>query len=453
MNNSKKNIFFILFISAFGSVFGQNDDTQRNSGKKDTVEVKLDMLSAPQSPAGSLLGFAESEIIKPENPTDFIISFQNATTNFTEPPASFAADFRLWQFFSKDLDNFEYVVGQNKKLDSTINLGIVNNIKQTTILSLGYKNFDVLKDTVFTGQGLGIGFKTSLFRGKKMNKPFQQFKNSEVLQDSILKLADKKHLEQINEDEEKQLNTAYNDNIEKIDAEIDSIKNSKTISYESKLELIEHYYKLKTAYEVEHVSASSNLKSEFTTRFNQLPTVKETYEKIAKELTEEEFRTYGFVLDVAGGLVLNFPDNRFGYSVMQKAALWTVMGYEAQSGFSALGLLKSSYNMGSLFENKQGQFETKDVIAFDFGARVIYDMKKNGFSLSAELIGRSILDQNINTRMTLNLGYKIRKNTRLSFVFGKDFDNNYTLENNLISALNLSFGFGSKKYIKFSEQD
>ena len=80
----KKTVVIIMIhFSAF--VFAQGDDK--------VVVEDLNLLTAPASPGANLLGFATSDIEKPTELTDFMVSLQSATSSLTKLPSNYAVDF------------------------------------------------------------------------------------------------------------------------------------------------------------------------------------------------------------------------------------------------------------------------------------------------------------------------------------------------------------------------
>ncbi len=403
----KKTITLILLAAVNLIAIAQEESTE---------DVSIDMLSAPQSPAASLMGFTDSEIIKPETPTDFMLSFQNESNNFTKIPSSFAADFRLGQFFNEENQTLENFL----KLDD-----ISNNIKQTFILSTGYKNYDALGDTTFSGQGMSVGFKFSIWRGDEVDSKFDT--KLETL-DSIQKLVTDEGMAELQEFKKDSIYLNLRQQIRDIRAS--------SLSQELKDNMIDQIHDILRTWQSvwqENLNAKESIKSE--------------YDAMHKIVEDMEFNTYGKVWDIAGGLVIDFPDNRFNYSTIYKGGLWTTFGYEGKKGLSLLGMGRGLYNPGTIYNNEQEQIDTADVFSIDIGGRLLYESKGKGLSLSAEFLLRSVPNSTIEPayRTTFNLGYEIKKNTKLTFAFGRDFDGTISKDNNLIAALNLALGLGSSK--------
>jgi len=424
---SLNHLFTLAFLFFSTSLFAQEDEG-----------VKLDALSAPQSPAANLMGFTDSEIIKPESPTDFMVNVRNVSNDFTKVPNSLAMDFRLKSMFENGGDNFTNYV--RLKQQGSDKIDIKNNIAQTALISIGYKNYDQLQDSLFTGQGFGAGFKFSLFRGKDYSDEFKQsyaqlrnlhstLNNNAAADINAFKSSNAEYLKLDAEEQE----YIQKRKLEKKKAQPDQ---SQIAVYDAKLKAIG--------------AEKQKLISDFTTDFNNKEDIKAEYAKIKDVIENMEFKTYGFVWDFAGGIVWDYPTNNFDYALVGKSGLWTTMGYEAKNGFSFLGLARGLYNPDLTFENDLGVLDTADVMNFDFGGRILYEHPGKSFSLSAEGLARASSDSNTDFtyKFTLNAGYELSKNMKLTFIFGRDFDGQITRDGNLVTALQFVMGLGSTKRLQ-----
>jgi len=385
--------------------------------------VSLDVLSAPQSPAANLMGFTDSEILKPESPTDFMMNVKTASDGFSAVPNSIAIDLRLKNLFNPTYNNsfsdFIRTSRTNKKGNTVAD--IRNNIQQTAIVSLGYKNYSALNDSLQVGQGLGLGFKVSLYRGKKIDDGFKRYYDSLIVKQSELGNAGVSVQQEWRKTSEyKELRSKWKKAIQSEDEELATL-------YEQRLE---------------------EAFTDFAEKVNEKN--KAEYESIKGIIEKLEFKTYGFVWDVAGGAVLDFPTNNFDYSVGGRAGLWTTFGYEGEKGLSLLGLGRTLYTPNFAFTNTSGNLDTANVANYDFGGRILYEYPGKSFSLSAEGIYRGSFGNVYDPmyRLTFNVGYEVYRNMKLTFMFGRDYDGAISRDGNVITAIQLLMGFGSKKNMK-----
>lgn len=93
-----KIIILIIILLTKTIAFAQNDNQTPNATQE------YDLLKAPVSPASNLLGYAQSEIDKPTDVSDFMVSLQSASNSYTQLPSNYAIDIApYWLFKSKNL--------------------------------------------------------------------------------------------------------------------------------------------------------------------------------------------------------------------------------------------------------------------------------------------------------------------------------------------------------------
>src|SRR5574343_1320716 len=81
-----KIIILIIILLTKTIAFAQNDKQTSNTTQE------YDLLKAPVSPASNLLGFAQSEIDKPTDVSEFMVSLQSASNSYTQLPSNYAID-------------------------------------------------------------------------------------------------------------------------------------------------------------------------------------------------------------------------------------------------------------------------------------------------------------------------------------------------------------------------
>ena len=174
------------------------------------------------------------------------------------------------------------------------------------------------------------------------------------------------------------------------------------------------------------------------------------YEEDAQRMLDatEAFKIMrmGFKWDVAGGVVLDFLNERMDNSQVSKGALWTTAGWETEENVAFLFLARWSLNPESAFMGEADSLERRDINNLDLGARFALDPKGGRFTLSAEAIYRQVqaeLGIAPTWRVVANAAYDFGNNRRFTFSFGRNFDGTLTKDGNLVAALNLLLGFGS----------
>lgn len=385
---------------------------------QDDSLISLDLLRVPSSPGFTILGVEPADIERPTDPNDFAISILNATNNLSLLPKNYSLEFAPgWIFFG---NNIRYEDFKNNKVG--------NNLLQSLMISLAVVTEDIDSNTQRTK--MGFGFKVSLFRGE-FDEEFQKYDDKRNEKLSYYNTLLSQELKEIKDTIYKQLE--------------DSLRRVRKMYQDNQDPSLNEYY-LKT---LKGITEAMQFRAE---RFKS-----ETVEKISKEkknlldslkqLTSEiKFDRYGFKLDFAGGLALDFPDRRLNYSKVMRAGLWITTGYESMYKWSILcaGKFLASPDK-EITENNT--IIKKNVYNLDLGVRAIVDKIKN-FSLSFEYIYRKYFNTGDNPskfKYDLSLGYELGKNKILTFSIGRNFEGITTTGGNLIAALNLVLGFGSKR--------
>jgi hypothetical protein len=414
-----KTLLSIVLIFFFNDIVAQNQN------------IEFDALKAPVSPASSLLGFAQSDIDKPTDVSEFMLSMQSASNNYSKIPSNFAIDIApFW-------------ILKNKNRGDITTLGLEksnggNVIPQTFVLSIAVKNTDSTtfafnKESTYAG----VGFKFYIYRGNydeetkvKLSKIYAlqkvrlDFMNKnqeevyEALPEEIISLKEKRKqifngidIEDKSEDNLKLIELLYN-RAEKLDKEI-----------EEKIEQL----------------LSKNKNSENSNVIN---------EKIKKLASEFQLTRVGFTWDIAGGISGEFHNKSINQGKIYNAGIWTTIGYTTEKSGAFIGLLRYLYNPERIaaIENITNTFENTSTL--DAGIRYILGQPQARFNASLEAIYRSFLSNSTsanNWRLMVNLDYAVVKNQKLTFSFGKNYDGTTIKDGNLIATLGTVFGFGNKK--------
>lgn len=395
-------IFILLSIVLYANLcFAQNINI-------DSAEVSLDLLKAPSSPAATLIGISESEIPKINDVTDFVTTIRQATNNFSSLPLNFGFEFSPAWIFAK-----ENVAGKNF-INKT---NIAETVWQSLTLCGAVNNNDIQDVNIqpLSNTALGFGLKFSLARGKVSDETKNSLKKSELLA--------QKFNEYLNEF----IFLEQHQNIEwiKIENEIREIINitDSQRTEQDDLRLLE-LMKMKDVLDTAIV------------RKVEFQAFKEKFQLLAKNT---DFNRIGFKMDFNSAISYNFtnqtiPDN----NKISKGAIWLAASYEMKH-FNILALGRYLYHNDNIIVGENM------INSFDAGIRLIIPYNK--FSISGELINRSKQENETksNIKYQINFEYKVDKNAKLTYSFGKDFNNSFNQDGNLISALNFIKGFGSKR--------
>jgi hypothetical protein len=394
----KKYLFLAITLLSVTRGF-----TQDNASKIDTT-ISLNLLRAPLSPASSLLGISPNEIQRPTEVKSFMLSLQNAMQNITTLPSSFAIDVAPY-WFGKDKISQQLSERQS--------------IFKTLVLSIAAKNLQTKAKIDSTTQ-IGIGFKISLLTGTfdradviKLNGFFEDYANEFTKTEKSDKtyMAITSKIDSIGKRLVRIRDNAPMDELQKLAIQIDSLSNLKT-------------------QRIEQLSVSF---------------LKERKGNVKDFLATKPIRT-GVKLDVAGGLVWDFPETKFDNAKVLKSSVWLTGGYEHKNGFAVLGIVRYQFNPDKRFADEKGILKTKSVSTLDGGVRLNFQTEDSPFVISSEYIYRSIIGENLRSwRWVMNASYEVSSNTILTLSLGRDFDKTFKSDGNLIAALNLVKGFGKSK--------
>lgn len=387
-----KKIFYLSLLGVL-QTFGQEQ------------EIKFDGLNAPSSPAFNLLGISPSSIDQPTDFTSFAVSVQNATSEFSAIPSSYAMEFLPFTLF-----------GINSMTTKELAATNFNDVfKQSFLISIGITN-ELETETIPSNTKLGVGVKFSFIR-----PAFDSITNSNLQE---LSKAQSELIKDVSKME-------FKDDI------LDKLENLKVEISKSNLTDDEKALKL-----VEIIMLENKRKIELSKEYKE-----ELKTEISKKAKAIEFKRRGLFLDFACGSVIDFKDETFNRSQLSKAGAWLTGGYTSKNSLDILGIARYLYQPDKLLADDTGLLETKNISSLDGGLRIVYKtLKKEQLSLSTESIYRSVLDSSLldpSWRIVFNASYDFSNNKVVTFTFGKDFDNSFIKGKNLIAALNFIIGFGN----------
>ncbi len=382
------------------------------SQAQNAEEISLDLLRAPQSPAFTILGLNPTEIEKPSDPSDLIFSLGNATNSFTSLPESYALEFSPAWLIKNNRSVKDFI----EKQELPFWQNAIFSVATTT-----NKNPDSSQY-----KSMGLGFKTSLFRGKvapEFEKQRQELQKLVSIYHGKIAPA-KTNFEETNSD------------YIKINTRIIELRDLDSLTGEEEIELksltLERRELLKSFDQFYHDTLSSDV-----------------LDKMKKIVSELDFKRYGWKVDFAMALKLDFPSESFTYSLVPKWSWWLTSGYESKSGFSILTLVRYNEYPQKLMLDENDEITFKTVGDLDFGIRLLLE-KFNKLTLSTEAIKRLPIaqsDDQITQRYDINMTYELTENKLLTFTFGKDFEGVEYRDGNLLAILNLALGFGNKRPI------
>jgi hypothetical protein len=117
-------------------------------------------------------------------------------------------------------------------------------------------------------------------------------------------------------------------------------------------------------------------------------------DRLQKEAASFKVERFGFFIDVAGGLSLEFVNRTFNQSRLYNAGAWLTFGANYANGLSLMGIARFLQNPKKVFADDFGVVKIEDVSTFDAGGRLVYGQPSSRFSISSEAIYRSVLTKN-----------------------------------------------------------
>ena len=391
---------------------------------QDTKEgASLDQLQAPASPAFNLLDISPNTVERPTNPTDFALSLSNASENFSVIPKNYAIEFAPgWLFNSKNITYQDFISDKN----------VWKNIMQTAIVSAGTRAQAAIIDTTSFYQ-TAFAIKFSVKRGS-VGKEYEQW-NAEVnsLLTAVTMAGSKLLVDTLKTDPDYQLYKALqNDSLIKSNANF-----------------LEQIGVLKTARR-EYLDSVLTLKLQ-ETKVNEI-------EQLKKLAGNNDFERYGWKLDLAAGLVIDYPKNNWSNGTVSRFAIWATGGYISTEKLAGFGVLRFKNDYYSAYLNNDGvAIPNVNISSLDIGGRVFKDFAKK-FTISFEYALRmpvvynksqlttySISYPENQSRYIFSLNYKVGKNQNISFTYGKSFETPGQFSGDLVAALNFMMGFGSTR--------
>jgi hypothetical protein len=389
--------------------------TISHSQKPDST-LTLNSLKSPVSPGATLLGINSSEIQKPTDLTGLLVSVRNATNDFTTIPSSFAVDIApKWLFDRKGISLQDYF--SNK---------IGKNISQTFLLSYAQA---LQKDDNYDGLKQGVGFKFSLCRGKITDKKYIN---------TISKIRDLHKKEFDLEDDYKTLHGPVDSTAEFKKLQFMLIK---ATTDDERRKINQQMEDLEAVYNNERAAV---INEQMREQYADVVKLEETITPVRK----------GFILDFSAGTIVKYDSSKINASSLTNSSVWLTIGYDGfktdtadNSYFSILGLSRLVIdNADELYKSGVNERYT----SWDNGVRLGFNTASQKFAFSGEIISRRLFNtpsagKKVVTKYLFSVELQIGKNQRLSFSYGRDFENRITKDGNVIGLLNFVTGFFNKK--------
>ena len=408
---------------------------------KSQEAIDLTELKAPSSPAFSILGVQPNDIARPKTFEALEANLFSSISgeNSTILPNNYALEFSPYWLMS-------HPKLQYKQMQPGFGQTIIQNAS-FSVATNQYKNSE---DTATIFSKMGFGFRTMLVEGKTDSKVqelvLDQLQKRVVLSQVVLHMLVE--------------NTQLTD-LSDIRDTIESEFISAGLSEEQASQDANEIYQVMKQINDNNNKSSSIVESrkliEKTSEF--LIADQENSNRItnaAKSLQEANLDKKGFMIELAGALVLDFPENNTNYSKVTKYAVWLTPGYRFKDVNGKSGNIIELLGVMRYLRNEAATDFSDNI---DLGLRAGIGIKK--LSFSGEIIHRfqrvlvSETTQNgfitkttkslSDTRYDFNIEYKLSDKLVLAYTFGQNFTFNTEFAGNLISVASLNFGFGGPK--------
>lgn len=380
----KKIILMIGTIGILNSLFAQGE------------KINLNTLTAPSSPAATLLGISPSQIDKPRDPSELMASIVSSSEGFSRLPENYAVEIApAWMFGGKRItfNDFE-------------SNALHHNLWQSLTFSAAVGEKEQSLNSTNLSKQVAFGLKTSLLRGS-------HFANEARIK------------------------------IEKTQEALNKL-NEKLITYLS----VDKIYQALIDRAIKNPADTVEFNAYRNRKYREFRS--QELQEVQEVLKDLRFVRVGFKLDFTAGLVQDFPSGKFDSVSISKVGLWLTAGYEGEKGLSFLGIARILQNADATFTAENGSLLQGDIQNFDVGARLIFAPLTAKYSISAEAILRSSNRPNDipnSQRLALNMEYKLTPNASINFSYGRDFDGTITRNGNVIALLSLFTSFGNAKRI------
>lgn len=391
-------LFFVLLFLTDALIFSQENEITR--------EVSLSMLIAPASPGFVLMGKEPASVEQPGSVSDFAVSVLNRTKDLTLLPLNYAVEVAPYWLIGAPQLTYEKFNAEGNPLE---------NFLQTFSLSIASSAEEIIipETPSLTVTSAAAGFRFSLLRGK-IDTSFNKYY---VRIDSIAERM-------------KSINTVFHEETVRRktkDIILDSLKKMLLDPDLTSEEINFIGEKLR----IRNEQIENEIKKELTEPF------KAESESIKNIISRLQLKRIGWKADLAAGILFDFLQQKFNKGELNRYGFWLNGGYE-WTNFSGLGVFRFLNNPKNSGMN-----------SFDIGGRFIYNLKKFGFSLEGilrKIAGSGAADQ---WRGAVIFDYYFAENKKISFTFGKNFEERFKFshEGDIISAINLQFGFGTERPI------
>lgn len=405
------------------------------SGGLQAQEVHVDDLQAPSAPAFTILGVQPAEIARPKSykalETSLLSSFTSG--NSWQIPTTYALEVTPFWLKSQDVTVRELM-----------NPGLAA-FKQTASVSLATARRADLTDPNRTVQQVGFGFRGTLFPGRltdRFNTDLSALTSRMAVIGDVKFIIRQGRGQKFTDEASlrKYLDTEFGQLFEQKAANKQYVKDVDQLRTEIVERVLFGRHPINNAQCHLALAEMNELLNTYDTKFK--------LQELAKRVERHYFYRTGFRMDLAGAASLDFPTNRFDYSLVSKKGIWLTPSYSWVSGDVNVELL----GVARFINNRIPTFETNN---WDVGGRAA--LTRRSLSVSTEFIRRfqqvieskqpqpdgslQTISSNLRDyRLAFNVEWRLSERFVLAYSLGRNFTLNTEFNGNLISILGLNFG-------------
>lgn len=172
----------------------------------------------------------------------------------------------------------------------------------------------------------------------------------------------------------------------------------------------------------------------------------EKLKALALEIQQLDKKRVGWLLELAGAVVVNFPGDAFEKRDVARWGVWITPAYRFESP------LLDFIVVGRYIRDEKKAEGEKDL--YDVGGRLLWQLNKDlGFSAEAVRRFNATPEDNASNRISVNFEYLLAEGLYLTASFGKDFNqtDKEEEEDTLVVLFGINFGLGEKPSLKLKK--
>ncbi len=178
-------------------------------------------------------------------------------------------------------------------------------------------------------------------------------------------------------------------------------------------------------------------------------------EKLAVKIRDKNKQRVGWVVECATALTADFPEDDTGEREIRRVGAWLTPSYQFESGEKFLSVpqeITGDFNLLTVGRYIWDDTNDDSKSLFDIGGRVIWTSSNMPLSISAECVYRFVEGGNDTEQFSAVLEYKLNDDFSLVASYGKNFDNDFEGDDDLIAILGIKFGWGKGRNVKVTKQ-